>query len=225
MAKYSKGAQKGVKSAMKRMERGTLRSGGSGKKVTNPKQAIAIGLSEAREKGAKVPKKKAASKKAAPKKSAAKKSAVKKSAVKKSTVKRAAPKKKATAPKKTAVKNAAAKKTATAKKSTTTRKPVAKKKAAKAAKKTTPVKKAAPKKRVTRIEEAPQLRSATAELEMPVAENNVQTEMLKAEDPIRAVDQKAFNRFTSKGDPRQHLRLSSKPKGGPKPSGKKPLWN
>lgn len=55
MAKYSKGAQKGVEFAMKRMEKGTLESGKSGKKVTNPKQAIAIGLSEAKEKGAKVP--------------------------------------------------------------------------------------------------------------------------------------------------------------------------
>lgn len=57
MAKYSKGAQKGVESAMKRMEKGELESGKSGKKVTNPKQAIAIGLSEAKEKGAKVPNK------------------------------------------------------------------------------------------------------------------------------------------------------------------------
>jgi Family of unknown function (DUF6496) len=55
MAKYSKGASKTVESAMKRMENGTLKSGKSGKKVTNPKQAVAIGLSEAREKGAKVP--------------------------------------------------------------------------------------------------------------------------------------------------------------------------
>jgi hypothetical protein len=57
MAKYSKKAQSTVKSAMKRRKRGTLKSG-SGKKVTSRKQAIAIGLSEARKKGAKVPKKK-----------------------------------------------------------------------------------------------------------------------------------------------------------------------
>jgi hypothetical protein len=57
MAKYSKKAQDTVKSAMKRKKKGTLRSGGSGKKVTSRKQAIAIGLSEARKKGAKVPKK------------------------------------------------------------------------------------------------------------------------------------------------------------------------
>jgi len=55
MAKYSKKAQDTVKSAVKREKKGTLRSGRSGKKVTSRKQAIAIGLSEARKKGAKVP--------------------------------------------------------------------------------------------------------------------------------------------------------------------------
>jgi uncharacterized protein DUF6496 len=54
MARYSKGAGKSVKSAMRRRKKGTLRSG-SGKRVTSRKQAIAIGLSEARAKGAKVP--------------------------------------------------------------------------------------------------------------------------------------------------------------------------
>jgi hypothetical protein len=54
MAKYGKKASKTVESAMRRRKRGTLRSG-SGGKVTSRKQAIAIGLSEAREKGAKVP--------------------------------------------------------------------------------------------------------------------------------------------------------------------------
>jgi Family of unknown function (DUF6496) len=54
MAKYGKSASKTVKSAMRRRKRGTLKSG-SGGKVTSRKQAIAIGLSEAREKGAKVP--------------------------------------------------------------------------------------------------------------------------------------------------------------------------
>lgn len=58
MARYSKGAEKMVESAMHRKKKGTLRSGRSGKKVTSRKQAIAIGLSEARKKGAKVPKKK-----------------------------------------------------------------------------------------------------------------------------------------------------------------------
>jgi len=58
--KYGKAAGKSVESAMHREKKGTLRSGkgGKGGKVTSRKQAIAIGLSEAREKGAKVPKKK-----------------------------------------------------------------------------------------------------------------------------------------------------------------------
>ena len=54
--KYSAGAAKKVARAMKKRKAGTLRSGRSGKKVTSRKQAIAIGLSEARKKGAKVPK-------------------------------------------------------------------------------------------------------------------------------------------------------------------------
>ena len=60
--KYGKSAGKTVASAMRRKKKGILRSGkgGKGGKVTSRKQAIAIGLSEAREKGAKVPKKKAA---------------------------------------------------------------------------------------------------------------------------------------------------------------------
>ena len=57
MAKYSKGAQKKVEKAMHERKSGTLKSGRSGKKVTSRKQAIAIGLSEARKAGAKVPKK------------------------------------------------------------------------------------------------------------------------------------------------------------------------
>ena len=59
--KYSKSASKDVKSAIHKKKRGTLKSGRSGKKVTSRKQAIAIGLSEARKKGKKVPKKKKAS--------------------------------------------------------------------------------------------------------------------------------------------------------------------
>lgn len=57
--KYGKKAQKSVRSAMHRRKKGTLRSGKGGKagKVTSRKQAIAIGLSEARKKGAKVPRK------------------------------------------------------------------------------------------------------------------------------------------------------------------------
>jgi hypothetical protein len=60
MAKYSKGAQMKVKRAMHEKKSGTLKSGRSGKKVKSRKQAIAIGLSEARKSGAKVPKKKSA---------------------------------------------------------------------------------------------------------------------------------------------------------------------
>jgi len=60
--KYGKAASKRVKSAMHRRKKGTLKSGRSGRKVTSKKQAIAIGLSEAREKGAKVPRKRAAKK-------------------------------------------------------------------------------------------------------------------------------------------------------------------
>jgi hypothetical protein len=63
MARYSRKAGKTVASAMRRRKRGTLKSGGSGKKVTSRKQAIAIGLSEARKKGAKVPRKKASRRK------------------------------------------------------------------------------------------------------------------------------------------------------------------
>ena len=59
MAKYSKKAQEKVEAVMHEMKEGSLRSG-SGKKVTSRKQAIAIGLSEARKAGAKVPKKKSA---------------------------------------------------------------------------------------------------------------------------------------------------------------------
>ena len=58
MAKYGKKSQSKVKRAMHERKRGKLRSGGSGKKVTSRKQAIAIGLSEARRSGAKVPRKK-----------------------------------------------------------------------------------------------------------------------------------------------------------------------
>jgi hypothetical protein len=57
MAKYGKKAQSKVKRAMRERKRGTLKSGRSGKKVTSRKQAIAIGLSEARQAGGKVPRK------------------------------------------------------------------------------------------------------------------------------------------------------------------------
>jgi hypothetical protein len=57
MAKYGKKAQSKVERAMHERKRGTLKSGRSGKKVTSRKQAIAIGLSEARREGGKVPRK------------------------------------------------------------------------------------------------------------------------------------------------------------------------
>ena len=71
MPKYSKKSEEYVESAMNRMHEGKLKSGKSGKKVTDPKQAIAIGLSEAREKGAKVPAKKTIAKKSTMKKTSA----------------------------------------------------------------------------------------------------------------------------------------------------------
>ena len=61
--KYSKKASKKVERAMHERKRGTLRSGRSGKKVTSRKQAIAIGLSEARKAGAKVPSRRSSSRK------------------------------------------------------------------------------------------------------------------------------------------------------------------
>jgi hypothetical protein len=99
MAKYSKRAGEKVERAMHEKKRGQLKSGRSGKKVTSRKQAIAIGLSEARAEGAKVPKKGAAkkggAKKGASKKSASKKSSAKKSGAKKSTGRKVARKKSA----------------------------------------------------------------------------------------------------------------------------------
>ncbi|MFT3704810.1 MAG: DUF6496 domain-containing protein [Agriterribacter sp.] len=82
MAKYSKRAGEKVEKAMHEKKHGTLKTG-SGKKVTSRKQAIAIGLSEAREEGAKAPRKaaKKTTKKAAPKK-ARKKTGMKKAAKK-----------------------------------------------------------------------------------------------------------------------------------------------
>ena len=92
MAKYSKKAGDKVEKAMHEKKRGQLKSGRSGKKVTSRKQAIAIGLSEARKEGAKVPKKGGA-KKGGAKKSGAKKGGAKKSAAKKGASKKSASKK------------------------------------------------------------------------------------------------------------------------------------
>jgi len=105
MAKYGKKAQEKVKRAMHERKEGKLRSGRSGKKVTNPKQAIAIGLSEARREGGKVPRPKKSAKKGAARKSTKKtsrksaakktsrKSGAKKSGAKKSGAKKSAAKK------------------------------------------------------------------------------------------------------------------------------------
>lgn len=89
MAKYSKKAQEKVEKAMHERKKGTLKSG-SGQKVKSKKQAIAIGLSEARQTGAKTPKE-AAAKKATKKtvKKTAKKKVTRKAPVKKGTKKRA----------------------------------------------------------------------------------------------------------------------------------------
>ena len=103
MATYGKKAGEKVEKAMHEKKRGTLKSGGSGKKVTSRKQAIAIGLSEARKEGGKVPAKKSAARKSG---GAAKKSAAKKSTARKST-----------GAKKTAAKKGGARKSAAKKKS------------------------------------------------------------------------------------------------------------
>jgi hypothetical protein len=79
--KYGKSAGKSVKRAMHKRKSGTLKSGRSGRKVTSRKQAIAIGLSEAREKGAKVPRKRSSSRKS----SGGRKSTRKKSSSKRSS--------------------------------------------------------------------------------------------------------------------------------------------
>jgi len=87
--KYGKAAGKSVKRAMHKRKSGTLKSGaGRHPKVKSREQAIAIGLSEARAKGAKVPRKKSASKKSGAKKTSGRKSASKKSGAKKSTRKK-----------------------------------------------------------------------------------------------------------------------------------------
>jgi hypothetical protein len=69
MAKYGKKASRKVKQAMHERKRGTLRSGRSGKRVKSRKQAIAIGLSQARRSGAKVPRKRTGRKSRSRKKS------------------------------------------------------------------------------------------------------------------------------------------------------------
>jgi hypothetical protein len=93
-SKYGKKSQDKVEKAMHERKQGTLKSGSSGKKVKSRKQAIAIGLSEARREGGKVPAKKSSSKKSSSKKSSAsKKSSSKKSSSKKSSSRKSSSKK------------------------------------------------------------------------------------------------------------------------------------
>jgi hypothetical protein len=91
MAKYGRKAQSKVRKAMHERKRGTLKSGRSGKKVKSRKQAIAIGLSEARREGGKVPAKKSSRKKST--RSSSRKSSSRKSSSRKSTRKSASKKK------------------------------------------------------------------------------------------------------------------------------------
>ena len=87
MAKYGKKASEKVERAMHERKRGTLKSG-SGRKVKSRKQAIAIGLSEARKAGGKVPKRKSTSRKSASRKSASRKSSSSTSSSRKSTARK-----------------------------------------------------------------------------------------------------------------------------------------
>ena len=88
MAKYGSKARKKVKRAMHERKRGTLKSGRSGKKVKSRKQAIAIGLSEARRAGGKVPPKKSSSRKSSSRKSSHRKSSSRKSSSRRASRKR-----------------------------------------------------------------------------------------------------------------------------------------
>jgi len=110
MATYGKKASEKVEKAMHERKQGTLKSGGSGKTVKSRKQAIAIGLSEARRAGGKVPAKKggkSAAKKTGGRKTAAKKSGARKTAAKKSGARKTTARK--TGAKKSARKSAAKK--------------------------------------------------------------------------------------------------------------------
>jgi hypothetical protein len=110
-SRYGKKAGEKVSKTMHERKRGTLKSG-SGKKVKSRKQAIAIGLSEARKAGGKVPSRKASSKKSSSKKASSKKSSTKR----KSPARKSAPKKTASAKKSAPKKASSRKKTASRKK-------------------------------------------------------------------------------------------------------------
>jgi len=88
MAKYGSKAKSKVKKAMHERKSGTLKSGRSGKKVKSRKQAIAIGLSEARRAGGKVPPKKTSSRKSSARKSSTRKSSARKSSTRRSSARK-----------------------------------------------------------------------------------------------------------------------------------------
>ena len=92
-SKYGKKASENVEENVHEMKRGKLKSGRSGKKVTSRKQAIAIGLSEARREGGKVPPKKSSSKKTSSNKKSSSKKTSKKSSTQKSSSKKSSKKK------------------------------------------------------------------------------------------------------------------------------------
>ena len=243
MAKYSKAAGKSVKSAVKRMKKGTLTSGKSDKKVTSKKQAIAIGLSEAREKGAKVPapkkvasKKAAAKKKTAPKKAAAKKkAATKKASVKKKAAPKKAAGKTASAPKKTAGKKSAAP-NAPAKKAAPT-KSGERSTAPKAASKSTTKEKASTSKAKMPGETSDMgefiSTPTTNNVNDPVTNtdaNNIVTPETESDNAVFAAtvpnQQYIPEDFkASTQDPYHGNTNPSKAKTAQKPSGKKPLWD
>lgn len=250
MAKYSKAAGKSVKSAVKRMKKGTLTSGNSNKKVTSKKQAVAIGLSEAREKGAKVPAQKTAAKKTAAKKAAPKKvTAAKKAAPKKAArpaggaaaKKQATPKKSAasrTAGKATAKKKAPAKKKAVPKKTAVKKAATPQKTSSKvAAKKNKPGK--SPSRSKAKM---PGETSDTGEfISTPVSDNSQEpvtnADVNNIVTPETESDQAVFaatvpnqqyipEDFKASAQNPYHGNISpSKAKTSQKPSGKKPLWD
>ena len=213
---------------MRKMKQGKLTSGTSGKKVTSKKQAIAIGLSEAREKGAKVPAKKAAAKKST---TAGKSTA----APKKATAKKAPAKKSQKAP----AKKAAAKKSSTARKSTAAPKKAAVKKAA-AVKSPAKKKKASGKKISSRTKT--KMQEVTAETDLaPQTGEKVTTEPVTNNDINNEVTPEAESAVFTGSEPQQqwipeqlntashdpfHGNIKpSKAKTTVKPSGKKPLWD
>jgi hypothetical protein len=226
MAKYSKGASKKVEKVMHEMKKGKLKSGGSGKKVTSRKQAIAIGLSEARKAGAKVPSKKTAAKKTTAKKAVSKKTTARKSTAKKSALKKTAPKKSAakktmvkkaakksapkkTASKKTSAKKATAKKTAskkTASKKTSAGKASAKKSAPKktAVKKTT-AKKSAPKKATKAITPVSSSVKNTASFPIEDFRQSPYTNIPEVNDAVHSEHRLPTDQSENTMDQREHL--------------------